>query len=253
MFDKASFINKSVFITGGGSGIGAALVEAFLAQGAKVAFVQRSDASEFCDRMEERYGNRPYFISCNVSDICKLQSSIEQAANQHGDIAVLVNNAAVDNRHTLSEYTVEDWDWSMGINLRPHFFTSQAVSDGMKRLGGGAIINLSSISYLMGNAGYPSYVAAKAGIIGLTRALARELGTDNIRVNALLPGWVMTGRQKNLWVTPEDLQAHLDKQCLKRELNPEDIVGGALFLASDASQMITGQALIIDGGVVVSG
>lgn len=243
----------SVFITGGGSGIGAALTEGFIQQGAKVAFVQRHDATAFCDRMEQLYGTRPLFTLCDIVDIDHLQQCMREAAQAHGTIKVLINNAAVDNRHTLAEYQISDWDQSINVNLRPHFFTCQAVAEGMKALGGGSIINLSSISYLMGNAGYPAYVAAKAAITGLTRGLARELGVHNIRVNAFLPGWVMTERQKELWVTEADLNAHLERQCLKTLLQPEDMVGTALFLASDASKMMTGQAIVVDGGVVVTG
>lgn len=243
----------SVFITGGGSGIGAALTEGFIQQGANVAFVQRHDAKEFCDRMEQLYGTRPLFTLCDISDIEHLKQAMQEAAQAHGPIKILVNNAAVDNRHKLADYGVADWDQSINVNLRPHFFTAQAVAAGMKALGGGSIINLSSISYLMGNAGYPAYVAAKAGITGLTRGLARELGPDKIRVNALLPGWVMTERQKELWVTEDDLKAHVERQCLKELLQPEDMVGSTLFLASEASKMLTGQAIVVDGGVVVTG
>lgn len=244
---------SSVYITGGGSGIGAAITESFLQQGARVAFVQRSDATEFCGQMEERYGQRPLFMNCDIGNIDRLRETLADAADAHGTVTTLINNAAVDNRHTLEDYTVEDWDWSMNINLRPHFFTAQAVAPGMKQSGGGSIINLSSISYLMGNAGYPAYVASKAGITGLTRALARELGPDKIRVNALLPGWVLTDRQKELWVTPEGLEDQLKRQCLKETLSEEDIVHSVLFLASKASRMMTGQAVVVDGGVVVTG
>lgn len=243
----------SVFITGGGSGIGAALTEGFLQQGAKVAFVQRTDASEFCDAMEAKYGVRPLFILCDIIDIDALKAALQQAVDAHGTIKVLINNAAVDNRHRLQDYDPADWDQSLNVNLRPHFFTAQWVAAGMKALGGGSIINFSSISYLMGNAGYPAYVAAKAGITGLTRGLARELGRDNIRVNALLPGWVMTERQKELWVTPQALDEHLARQCLNQLLQPEDMIAPSLFLASDASRAMTGQALVVDGGVVVTG
>ncbi|HMT94887.1 SDR family oxidoreductase [uncultured Thiothrix sp.] len=243
----------SVFITGGGSGIGAALTEGFLQQGAKVAFVQRTDATEFCDRIEAKYGSRPLFKACDLSDIGQLQVIMQEVATEQGSIKVLVNNAAVDNRHQLAEYDIAAWDQSINVNLRPHFFTAQAVAAGMKALGGGSIINFSSIAYLMGNAGYPAYVAAKAAITGLTRSLARELGTDNIRVNALLPGWVMTERQKRLWVTETDLAAHLERQCLKQLLQPEDMVGTTLFLASETSKMLTGQAIVVDAGVVVTG
>lgn len=245
--------DSSVYITGGGSGIGAAITESFLQQGAKVAFVQRSDATEFCDEMEQCYGVRPLFIHCDIADVERLQKTLNEAATAHGPITTLINNAAVDNRHTLKDYSVADWDWSMNINLRPHFFTTQAVAEGMKAAGGGSVINLSSISYLMGNAGYPAYVASKAGITGLTRALARELGPDKIRVNALLPGWVLTERQKALWVTPEGLAGHLERQCLKDTLAEEDITHAILFLASKASRMMTGQAMVVDGGVVVTG
>ena len=244
---------KSVFITGGGSGIGASLTEGFLAQGARVAFVQRSDATKFCDEMEDEYGNRPLFIQCDISDIDRLKAAMESAKTAHGPITVLVNNAAVDTRHTLAELSTDEWDKSININLRPHFFTAQAVANDMREAGGGSIINFSSISYMMGNAGYPAYVTAKAGITGLTRGLARELGPDNIRVNALMPGWVLTERQKELWVTPEDLKAHIERQCLKHEIEPEDIVAPTLFLASNAARMMTGQAMVIDAGVVVTG
>ncbi len=244
---------KSVFITGGGSGIGGALTRGFIAQGAKVAFVQRSDATQLCDELEAEFGNRPLFIATDITDIDALRKSIDQARAAHGPIEVLVNNAASDNRHTLDEYSPEDWDASFNINLRPHFFTAQAVADDMRAAGGGAIVNFSSIAYIMGIAGFPAYAAAKSGINGLTRALARELGPHNIRVNALLPGWVLTQRQKDLWVTEEGLTAHLERQALDRELVPEDMVEPTLFLASDASRAMTGQALVVDGGVVVTG
>ncbi|MGB0497123.1 MAG: SDR family NAD(P)-dependent oxidoreductase [Rubricella sp.] len=243
----------SVFITGGGSGIGAALTEGFLMQGAKVAFVQRSDATAFCDDMEEKHGARPLFLRCDLTDIDRLHETVEEAVSAHGPVRALVNNAANDKRHATLDMTVEDWDWNQSINLRPYFFGAQAVIPGMQGAGGGSIINFSSASYLMGNAGYPAYVTANAGITGMTRALAREFGPDRIRVNALVPGWVLTQKQLDMWATPEDLRDHLGKQCLKEHLTPADIVEGCLFLASDASRMMTGQALVIDGGVVVTG
>ncbi|MCF4098131.1 SDR family NAD(P)-dependent oxidoreductase [Maritalea mediterranea] len=245
--------DKNVFITGGGAGIGAALTEGFLTQGAKVAFVQRSDASEFAEKMGDKYGQKPLFLPCDITDIDALKAAMEQAAAAHGEIDVVVNNAANDQRHSLEEYGVEDWDKSININLRPHYFTAQAAAPGMKKKGGGAIINFSSASYMMGNAGYSSYVASKAGITGLTRALARELGPDNIRVNALVPGWVLTKKQLDMWATEEDLKAHLDKQCLKEHLVEQDIVDATLFLASKTSRMMTSQALVVDGGVVMTG
>lgn len=245
--------DKSVFITGGGAGIGASLTEGFLQQGAKVAFVQRSDASEFSAQMGAKYDNTPLFIKCDITDVPALQAAMAQAAAENGPITIVVNNAANDSRQQLAEVTPESWDQGQAVNLRPHVFTAQAAAGGMKAAGGGSIINFSSISYMMGGGDYHGYVAAKAGITGLTRGLARELGADNIRVNALMPGWVLTERQLDLWATPEGLAAHLEKQCLKEHLVADDIVDATLFLASNASRMMTGQALVVDGGVVVTG
>lgn len=244
---------KHVFITGGGSGIGAALTEGFLAQGAHVSFVQRTDAAEFVDAMEAKTGLKPIFYACDLACIETLTRVMQHAIDRSGPIDVLVNNAGNDVRHTLDSLSVEEWDNNHAVNLRPYFFTSQFVAPFMADNGGGAIINYSSASYLMGNAGYPAYVAANAAITGLTRALARELGPSQIRVNALIPGWVLTEKQLREWATPEDLEAHLDKQCLKTHLAPEDMVGGTLFLASSISALMTGQVLVIDGGVVVTG
>ncbi len=244
---------RSVFITGGGSGIGSALTEGFVEQGARVAFVQRSDAGAFAAELGERHGEAPLFIPCDVTDTEALRRAMTEAARAHGPITVLVNNAANDQRHPIEGYSPEDWDRSLAINLRPHFFTAQAAITGMREAGGGSIVNFSSISYMMGNGGYMSYVSAKAGITGLTRGLARDLGRDNIRVNALMPGWVLTQRQLVKWATPEALAAHLDRQCLKEHLVERDIVDATLFLASGTSRMMTGQALVIDGGVVVTG
>lgn len=249
----ADLAGRSVFITGGGSGIGAALTEAFVAQGSKVAFVQRSDANTFCDAVEQRHGVRPLFMPCDITDRPALQSAIAAAAEAHGPVTVLINNAANDRRHRTEELDEAGWSASMAVNLSAYFFAIQAVVGPMRAAGGGSIINFSSISYMMGNAGYPAYVTANAGITGMTRALAREFGPDRIRVNALAPGWVLTERQRRLWASPGDLEAHLAKQCLKEHLAPEDLTGGALFLASDASRMMTGQVLVIDGGVVVTG
>jgi galactose dehydrogenase len=244
---------QSVFITGGGSGIGMDLTEGFLEQGCKVAFVQRSDAGAFVDEMEEKTGNRPLFIQCDITDTDALQRSMDQAVAAHGDITVLVNNAANDTRHGIEGFTRDDWDKMIAVNLTPHFFTAQHVVPGMIRAGGGSIINYSSISYMMGNGGYVSYTASKSGITGLTRGLARDLGKHRIRVNALMPGWVLTKRQLDLWANPEALEAHLKRQCIPDKIYGRDMVGGTLFLASKASEMMTGQALVIDAGVVVTG
>lgn len=243
----------SVFITGGGSGIGAALTDGFLTQGARVAFVQRSDASAFVAEMGAKHGTVPLFIPCDITDVAALKSAVNQATEAHGPVTVLVNNAANDQRHETLEVDQDFWDWSMAINLKAYFFAAQAAIPGMQAAGGGAIVNFSSVSYMMGNAGYPAYTTANAGITGMTRSLAREFGPDRIRVNALAPGWVMTEKQKEMWVTEEALAQTLDRQCLKDTLAPEDIVGGTLFLASSASKMMTGQVMVIDGGVVGTG
>lgn len=243
----------SVFITGGGSGIGASLTEGFLRQGAKVAFIGRSDASAFVEQVAGETGNRPLFIQGDITDTKALKAAIEQAAQAHGPVTRLVNNAANDQRHSALEVTEDFWDWAQAINLKAYFFACQAVIPGMQAAGGGAIVNFTSISYMMGNAGYPAYTTANSGINGMTRSLAREFGPDRIRVNALAPGWVLTQKQKDLWVTEEGLAAHLDRQCLKDPLGPEDIVNPTLFLASTASGAMTGQAMVVDGGVVVTG
>lgn len=240
----------SVFITGGGSGIGADLTEGFLAQGARVAFVQRSDASAFVDELRIRHGRAPLFLPCDVTDVEALHAAMDEAAAAHGPITVLINNAANDARHPVEGYSVADWDAAQAINLRPHFFTIQKAAPAMKAAGGGAIINYSSISYLIGADGYLAYVAAKAGITGLTYGFARTLGPDNIRVNAILPGAVLTERQMKLWVSPEDAAAMRERQCLKENLHGLDLVGPTLFLASSAARMVTGQTLIVDGGVI---
>lgn len=243
----------SVYITGGGSGIGASLTDGFLAQGANVAFIGRSDATEFADQMEEKHGKRPLFIHGDITNTDGLKKSFDQAAEAHGPITTLINNAANDKRHTTDEVTSDFWDWMIAVNLKAYFFACQGVLPQMRQAGYGSIINFSSISYMMGNAGYPIYTTANSGINGMTRSLAREFGPDKIRVNTLAPGWVLTQKQIDMWVTDEGLAAHLERQCLKDTLDPDDIVGGCLFLASNSSKMMTGQSLVIDGGVVVTG
>lgn len=243
----------SVFLTGGGSGIGAALTEAFLRQGARVAFCQRRNATPFCDAMEAATGNRPLFLQCDITDTPALRAAIHRASAAHGPVTVLVNNAADDQRMDTLSITPDQWDASQAVNLKAYFFAAQTVLPMMRGAGGGAIVNFSSISYMMADAGYLPYIAANAAITGMTRSLAREFGPDRIRVNALAPGWVLTQKQREMWVTPEALARHVDRQCLKDTIDPEDMAGGCLFLASSASRMMTGQCLVIDGGVVVTG
>lgn len=245
--------DASVLVTGGGSGIGAALTEGFLRQGARVAFCQRRDGAPFADAMEAATDNRPLFVRCDVADVGALRETVAEAARAHGPVTRLVLNAANDDRHAALDVTEEYWDRNQAVNLRSYFFAAQAAIPGMRAAGGGAVVLFSSISYMMGNAGYPSYTAANAGITALARSLAREFGPDGIRFNAMAPGWVLTGKQREMWVTEEALTAHLGRQCLPRPLEPADMVGPCLFLASDASAAMTGQTVAVDGGVVVSG
>lgn len=251
----ADLEGRPVFLTGGASGIGAALVEGFLAQGCPVAFADiKAEAGQaLAERLGREQGARPLFLDCDLTDVAALKTAMAKAEQAHGPTRILVNNAANDQRHRTEGCTVAQWDAGQALNLRPHFFAAQAAVPGMRAAGGGAIINFSSVAYMMGNAGFPGYLAAKSGITGLTRGLAREFGPDRIRVNAVMPGWVLTERQMKLWASPEDLKAHLDRQCLKEHLMPADLVEPVLFLASDASRMMTGQALVVDGGVVTTG
>ena len=241
----------SVFITGGGNGIGAALTDGFMAQGAKVAFVGRSDASAFADEMADKHGLRPLFIQCDITDTPALQSAFDRAVAAHGSLNVLVNNAANDMRYDAMDITEEIWDSQQAINLKAYFFACQKAAEVMATKG--SIINYSSIAYLMGASGMVPYVSANAGIMGMTRALAREWGPKGIRVNAIAPGWVFTDKQETQWATPETKAAFLQKQCLQDFIKPSDMVGGTLFLASNASAMMTGQTMAIDAGVVGTG
>ncbi len=241
---------KSVLITGGASGIGAAVAEGFVMQGARVAILDKLRSHELCDMLAERYGSRPYGLCCDVTDTPALRSAIAAAASENGGVDVLINCAANDQRHGTGEVTEEFWNWSMGVNLKAYFFAAQAVLDDMVNAGSGVIINFSSVAYMMGMAGFPCYTAANAGIVSLTHSLAREFGNRGVRVNAIAPGMVLTPRQKDLWLTPEAVAEHVRNQCLDEPLLPDDLVGPALFLASDASRMMTGQTLVVDGGLI---
>jgi D-xylose 1-dehydrogenase len=247
-----SLQNAVVLITGGASGIGAALVEQFALQAARVAFldIAEQSAAQLIDKLGLVAVHRPEFLKCDLTDVAELRSSIKSIETQFGAVRVLVNNAASDDRHKISEVTPEYWDERMNVNLRHHFFAIQAVSPGMTQAGGGSIINMSSIAWMIPSTGLPAYVTAKAGIVGLTRTLARELGGANIRVNCVSPGAIMTERQRRLWVTPDYLAEIMQRQSLKRELLPEDVARLVLFLAADDSSAITGQNFVIDGGWV---
>jgi D-xylose 1-dehydrogenase len=241
-----------VLITGGATGIGAALVEQFANQEARVAFldVAAENAETLCENLGAHCAHKPFFVRCDLTDIPSLRSSVVAIEAKLGAVRILVNNAANDDRHKFADVTPEYWDDRMVVNLRHQFFATQAVVPGMAAAGGGSIINMSSISWMIPTTGLPAYITAKAGIVGLTRTLSRELGQSNIRVNCVLPGAIMTERQRRLWFTPEYLAEVMRNQALKRELVPEDVARMVLFLASDDSSAITGQNFIIDGGWV---
>jgi len=246
-----SLEGRVVFVSGGATGIGADIVRAFAANEAQVAFVDlNADAGRELEADLGARGQRALFLKVDITDIAALRASIAETRSRLGPVAVLVNNAANDARHEFSEIDVEYWDRAQNVNLRHNFFAAQAVHPQMRELGHGAIINLASIAWRFGGAEFPAYAAAKAAILGLTRALARKLGPDNIRVNAIEPGAVMTERQRQLWYTSQaSIDAVVERQALRNVLLGEEIARAALFLAADDSRMITKQSLIVDAGL----
>jgi NAD(P)-dependent dehydrogenase (short-subunit alcohol dehydrogenase family) len=247
-----SLEGRVVLVTGGGSGIGASVVEHLCAQRARVAFVDiaREPSEALVARVRASGGPAPVFIPCDLRDIAALRAAVAAARVDLGPIRVLVNNAAHDERHSIESVTPEYWDDRFAVNLRHQFFAAQAVVPEMAAAGGGSIINFGSTSWMVGQGGMPAYLSAKAAVAGLTRALARDLGPRNIRVNSIVPGWIMTERQIALWLTPEGEQELLRRQCLKRKLWPEDIARVVLFLAADDSDACTNQSYVVDGGWV---
>ncbi len=245
-----SLRHRAVLVTGGASGIGAAIVAHFARQGARVGFVDINDAAAeaLAGELDAEGVPRPLFEHCDVRDIAALRAAIAALAARIAPFSVLVNNAAHDQRHTIEEVTPEYWDERQQINLRHQFFASQAVIPMMRAAGGGAIVNMGSGSWRLGQGGMPAYVTAKAGIEGLTRGLARDLGRDAIRVNCVIPGWIMTERQMTLWLTPEAEADLMKAQCLKEKLYPADIARMVLFLAADDSRLCTSQTFVVDGG-----
>ncbi|KQI67762.1 hypothetical protein AN189_13245 [Loktanella sp. 3ANDIMAR09] len=226
---------RGIVITGGASGIGDAYVRVFAAQGMRVTSLDIADPADAVDGVT--------YLRCDITDTAALQAAIAQA----GPLHCLLNNAANDQRMALDDVTQDMWDGMIAVNLQPYFFAAQAAARVMSE--GASIINMSSGSVQIASGGMTPYVTANAGIIGLSRALARELGPRGIRVNSILPGWVLTDKQLEKWVTPEALADFMERQCLKAHLAPEDLCGTALFLASDLSRMMTGQALCVDGGL----
>lgn len=243
-------VGKRVFVTGGASGIGKAIVEAFCAQNAEVYFVDlNAEAGEaLCATLADQDGSTPDFKPINLLNVTELQGWMREIHQQHGPLQVLVNNAANDTRHKLEDVTPEYWDERMATNLRHFFFAAQAALPQMREAGGGSIINYGSVSWMLKQTGMPAYTTAKSAVWGFTRSLANECGQDRIRVNMLVPGWVMTERQLTLHVTPEGLKELEDRQCLPDHVQPEDLAQATLFLASAASRMITSQQLVVDGG-----
>jgi NAD(P)-dependent dehydrogenase (short-subunit alcohol dehydrogenase family) len=247
-----SLKDRVVFITGGGSGIGESLVEHFCAQGSKVAFVDIAEAPSkaLVERIAARGHAKPLFMQCDLRDIEALRAAVAQAAKRFGPIRVLLNNAGNDDRHATADVTVDYWNDRMAVNVRHQFFAAQAVRPLMRDAGGGSIVMFGSITWMVGDGDCPAYVTSKAAITGMTRALAREFGPEKIRVNCMLPGWVMTERQVKLWLTPEGEKQIADRQCLTDRLYPADIARMALFLGADDSRMCSSQNFIVDGGWV---
>jgi D-xylose 1-dehydrogenase len=247
-----SLSNRVVFVTGGGGGIGASIVEHFCQQGAKVGFVDIDEAGgrAVADQVAKAGHAKPVFVQCDITDINALRVSIGKVREALGPITVLVNNAANDHRHAIDEVTPEYWDDRIAVNLKHQFFAAQAVYPDMEAAGGGAIVNLGSVSWMIGQGGMPCYTTAKSAVAGLTRSLARDLGPMNIRVNCVVPGWIMTQRQIDLWLTPEGEAELMQRQCLKRKLVPADIARAVLFFASDDAGGCTNQSYIVDGGWV---
>lgn len=245
-----SLRDRTVFITGGGSGIGASIVECFVDQGSRVGFVDinREAGDKLTADLKAQYGTAPLFVPCDITDIAALQGAIDKTQAELGDIAVLVNNAANDQRHDWQGVTPEYWDERMNILLRPMFFAIQRVAPQMKRLGGGSIMNFGSVSWKLAMGGMPAYTTAKAATHGLTRTMARDLGQDHIRVNTVVPGWVMTERQLKLWVNAEAEKTLDAQQCMKGRVQPVDLARMVLYLASDDARMCSAQEFTVDGG-----
>lgn len=243
-----SLKGKTAIVTGGAGGIGEATVIALAEQGSKIGIVDIDEAAGAA--LAAKLGDNVHFEACDLKDIAALETAFANITATLGAPTILVNNAAHDDRHFIEDVTPDYFDDRIAVNLRHYFFAIKAVKDGMKQAGGGSIINLSSTSWMEGTDALPVYATAKAGCHGMTRAMRHSLGADNIRVNTVVPGWVMTERQKELWVSEEGLKGRLEMQSLKTLIQPDDLARMILFLASDDSAMSTGQMFMVEGGVV---
>jgi len=246
-----SLQDRAVLITGGATGIGATLVEQFAAQGARVGFIDIDAASgeALAARLKDSR-HAPAFAAADLTDIAALDRAIELLRARTGPITVLLNNAANDKRHKIDETTPDSWDAGIAVNLKHQFFAAKNVAADMKAAGGGSIVNFGSVSWKLKQGGMPVYTTSKSAVQGLTRSLARDWGPFNIRVNTLVPGWVMTEKQLRLWLDEKGKQEIARGQCINKPLQPEDIARMALFLAADDSAMCTAQDFIVDGGWV---
>lgn len=242
---------KVVLVTGGGQGIGEAIVRRFAEQGCRTAFIDMAaePSAALAGELAED-GHEVHFEAADLRDIDALREAIDNIRDAFGPIEILINNAAHDERHAALDVTPDFWDERIAVNLRHQFFAAQAVIPDMRAAGGGAIVNFGSVSWMVGQGGMPAYSAAKAAVLGLTRSLARDFGPDNIRVNAIAPGWIMTRRQLEKWMTPEGEEELMQRQCLKRRLVPDEIARFAVFLASEEASACTNQQYVVDGGWV---
>ena len=243
-----SLEGKVVFVSGGASGIGADIVRAFAAQKAKVGFVDINE--ENAQQLIAEIGGDIAFAKCDLRDIEALKEAFGKLADEIGPAQVLVNNAAHDDRHDWKDVTPEYWDERQATNIRHQFFAIQAVAPGMIEAGGGSIINMGSNSWWEPGGNFPAYTTAKAAVHGLTRTMARDLGDHRIRVNTVVPGWIMTDRQKELWVTPESIERHRDRQCLPDLIDPVYVARMVLFLASDDAAMCTANNYMVEAGSI---
>ena len=242
--------NKRVFVTGGGSGIGASIVEHFCEQGSEVYFIDinEDESKKLIEDIKNKNYILPTFIKCDLLNIKELQKTIADIISNKGPIDILINNAANDTRHKIDDVTEEYWNERINVNLRHFFFTVQSVKKSMIDNGGGAIINMGSTSWMVGQGGMAAYTAAKSGVVGLSRSFARDLGEFNIRVNSVVPGWVMTQRQIDLWLNDESEKELMKRQCLKEKLMPHELAQAVLFFSSEQSSGCTNQSYVVDKG-----